>query len=146
MAQSVDQDGVPLLPRVQRRMVRLYQQALGFLQTGVQTDTQAQKPVAGGGSPSRKDLVQIDLADAGGLGQRRLGGVPRLKQCLQRMGQASCAEAGGVFRENAIQIVGIHQLVQKLVCVFLHHGAAVLLMLLFPILPNIDEKNNMQAA
>lgn len=96
VAQSVDQDGVPLLPRVQRRMVRLYQQALGFLQTGVQTDTQAQKPVAGGGSPSRKDLVQIDLADAGGLGQRRLGGVPRLKQCLQRMGQASCAEAGGV--------------------------------------------------
>ena len=67
---------------------------------------------------SGKDLVQIDLADAGGLGQRRLGGVPGLEQCLQRLGQVARAEAGGVFRENAIQIVGTHQLVQKLVCVF----------------------------
>ena len=41
VAQSVDQDGVPLIPRVQRRMVRLHQQALRLLYTGLQPDAQA---------------------------------------------------------------------------------------------------------
>ena len=50
------------------------------------------------------------------------------------------------FGENAIQIIGIHQLMQELGCVLLCHGSAVLLMFLFPILPKSDRKNNMLSA
>ena len=48
---------------------------------------------------SGKDLVQIDLADAGGLGQRRLSGVPGLEQCLQRLGQVPVRKLA-VFSER----------------------------------------------
>ena len=48
------------------------QKALCLLYLRTQPEAQAQQPVAGGGAAPGKDLMQIDLADAGIFGQRGL--------------------------------------------------------------------------
>ena len=73
MAQTIENDGVPPVTGVQRRVPRLPQQVLGVLHRCAQAEAYAQQAVAGGEAASGEQLVQIYLADTGLLGQRGLG-------------------------------------------------------------------------
>lgn len=54
MAQTIENDGVPPVTGVQRRVPRLPQQALGVLHRCAQAEAYAQQAVAGGEAGSRR--------------------------------------------------------------------------------------------
>lgn len=84
MAQTIENDGVPPVTGVQRRVPRLPQQALGVLHRCAQAEAYAQQAVAGGEAAAGEQLVQIYLADTGLLGQRGLGEAGGGIEPLQR--------------------------------------------------------------
>ena len=90
--QAVDQsekdDRVPLVPGVELGVSALLQKLLGFLQGGGKAEAQAQQPVAGGIAPPGKDLVQVNLAHAGLLGQACFGNIfAQIQQILSQLWQ-----------------------------------------------------------
>lgn len=84
MAQTIENDGVPPVTGVQRRVPGLPQQALGVLHRCAQAEAYAQQAVAGGEAAAGEQLVQIYLADTGLLGQRGLGETGGGIEPLQR--------------------------------------------------------------
>ena len=95
---------------------------LRLVHRGAQPEAQAQQAAAGRKAAAGEQLVQIDLADAGLLGQLRLGHALFVKNALDGLLQRDVTKAGVVFRQETIQIVGAHQFLLEGICVFLVHS------------------------
>ena len=95
MGEAVNDDGVPPELGIKLRQPAELQKLLGFLQRSAQTDAKTEQPAAGGVAPAGKDLVQIDVAHAGALGQRSLGKAAFFEQLVELL---SCMSYSHLYK------------------------------------------------
>ena len=115
---AVENDCVPPVLEVELRVPALLEQLLRFLQRGAESEAKAQQTVPRRIPPPGKDLMQIDLADAGALGKRGFGNVSLPEQAIQQIADGAGVEIILIFGQKLIEIGRFHQLLPEIVCVF----------------------------
>ena len=109
MENPMADNGVPLVPGVERSVGASLEYLLDLLQRGVHADAQAQQPVPGGPPPAGKHLVEIHLAHARLPGQGCLGNRDSLVEPVQKASHVLIGEVRLVLGQIDVQVRLAHQ-------------------------------------
>jgi len=122
MQNSVCDDRIPAIGRIQRCESALPQQMLGLLQRGGTADAQTQHPVPGREAPSRQQLVEVHFAHAGLFGQFCLGDSFDFHQVFQQLCQTADFKTALVLLQKPAQIRAVHQCLLQIIGIFQVQG------------------------